>query len=55
MAIRRKSLSARLLVTMAVLLLAAFALTIFLLDTIFRQTSENAVQDLLEEIGRAHV
>lgn len=33
---------------MAVLLLAAFALTIFLLDTIFRQASENAVQDLLE-------
>jgi two-component system sensor histidine kinase PhoQ len=48
MAARNKSLSARLLVTMAVLLLAAFALTIFLLDAIFRQTSENAVQELLE-------
>jgi two-component system sensor histidine kinase PhoQ len=33
---------------MAMLLLAAFALTMFLLDTIFRQTSENAIQDLLE-------
>jgi two-component system sensor histidine kinase PhoQ len=48
MAARNKSLSARLLVTMAVLLLAAFALTIFLLDAIFRQTSEDAVQELLE-------
>jgi two-component system sensor histidine kinase PhoQ len=48
MVARKKSLSARLLVTMAILLLAAFALTIFLLDTIFRQTSENAIEDVLE-------
>ena len=48
MAARSTSLSARLLVTTAILLLAAFALTIFLLDTLFRQTSENAIRDLLE-------
>jgi len=48
MAARSTSLSTRLLVTTAILLLAAFALTIFLLDTIFRQTSENAIRDLLE-------
>lgn len=48
MAARPKSLSARLLVTMALLLLTAFAVTIFLLDTLFRQTSENAIQELLE-------
>jgi len=48
MAARSTSLSARLLVTTAILLIAAFALTIFLLDTLFRQTSENAIRDLLE-------
>ena len=33
---------------MTIVLIGAFALTIYLLDTIFRQTSENAIQDLLK-------
>jgi two-component system sensor histidine kinase PhoQ len=48
MPIHSRSLSTRLLVTMTILLLAAFALTIFLLDTIFQRASENAIHDLLE-------
>jgi two-component system sensor histidine kinase PhoQ len=45
---RSYSLSTRLLVTMTILLVGAFALTIYLLDAIFRQTSENAIQELLK-------
>ena len=45
---RARSLSTRLLVTTTILLLAAFALTIFLLDAIFQRASENAIRDLLE-------
>ena len=45
---RLRSLSTRLLVTTTILLLAAFALTIFLLDAIFQRASENAIRDLLE-------
>ena len=45
---RSGSLSTRLLVTMTVLLIGAFALTIYLLDAIFQQTSENAIQELLK-------
>jgi len=48
MPVPARSLSTRLLVTMMLLLLAAFALTIFLLDTIFQRASENAIKDLLE-------
>jgi two-component system sensor histidine kinase PhoQ len=45
---RSRSLSTRLLVTMTILLLTAFTLTIFLLDEIFQRTSRNAIHDLLE-------
>ncbi len=45
---RPNSLSTRLLVTTSILLVAAFAILIGLLDTVFRQTSENAIQELLE-------
>jgi two-component system sensor histidine kinase PhoQ len=45
---RKKSLSSRLLVMTAVVLIAAFAATLLLLDAIFRTTSEAAIKDLLE-------
>lgn len=48
MAARPSSLSVRLLVTTTLLLFVAFALTTWLLDTIFRQMSENAIRDILE-------
>ncbi len=48
MGTRPSSLSVRLLVTTTLLLIAAFALTIVLLDAIFRQLSENAIRDILE-------
>lgn len=48
MAGRRGSLSVRLLVLTTIVLLAAFAGTIVLLDALFRQTSEDAIRDVLE-------
>ena len=48
MGARPGSISARLLVTMTVVLFAAFAGTIVLLDALFRQMSEDAIRDLLE-------
>ncbi|MFQ5635018.1 MAG: ATP-binding protein [Gammaproteobacteria bacterium] len=48
MARRPGSLSVRLLVSTTLVLLAAFAGTIALLDAIFRQTSEDAIRSLLE-------
>lgn len=48
MAVRRWSLSANLLVMMTVVLIIAFAATLFILDAIFRVTSEAAIKDLLE-------
>ncbi len=48
MTARPSSLSARLLITTTLLLFVVFALTTGLLDTIFRQLSENAVRDILE-------
>ncbi|MAF84321.1 MAG: ATP-binding protein [Gammaproteobacteria bacterium] len=48
MTTRPSSLSVRLLVTTTLLLFTAFAVTTGLLDTIFRQMSENAIRDILE-------
>ena len=48
MAAQPGSLSVRLLVTTTAVLLVAFAVTIALLDALFRQTSEEAIRDLLE-------
>lgn len=47
MARRPSSLSVRLLVTTTLLLVATFALLTGLLDTLFRQMSENAIHDIL--------
>jgi two-component system sensor histidine kinase PhoQ len=48
MARRPGSLSVRLLASTTLVLLAAFAGTIALLDALFRQTSEDAIRDVLE-------
>lgn len=48
MARRPGSLSVRLIASTTIVLLAAFAGTIALLDTLFRQTSEEAIRDVLE-------
>ena len=48
MARRRSSLSARLLVITAVMLVAAFGITIVVLDFVFRRSAEEALMDQLE-------
>jgi len=48
MAARKYSLNNRLLLSATVLLTIAFALTGVLLDTVFRATSQRAIEDLLE-------
>lgn len=45
---RRSSLSARLLLITAVMLVAAFGITILILDVVFRQSAEEALADQLE-------
>lgn len=48
MAARKYSLNNRMLLSASVLLAVAFALTGVLLDTVFRATSQRAIEDLLE-------
>ena len=48
MARRRRSLSARLLAITAVMLVAAFGITIVVLDVVFRRTAEEALAGQLE-------